>query len=78
MGPRLMDQSTECDAGKKSGTFNVELLHIIMLFEADFNNNNKWLSQAVMQLMETLHGLAPEQYGSQNGKNAGIQCLNNG
>jgi len=28
---------------KMAGNDNVEKLHIIMLFEADFNNNNKWL-----------------------------------
>jgi len=30
----------------------VEKLRIIMLFEADFNNNNKWLGRALMQQAE--------------------------
>jgi len=33
---------------KSPGNFNVEKLRIILLFEADFNSNNKWLGQAVM------------------------------
>jgi len=37
---------------KVAGNCAVEKLHIIMLFEADFNNNNKWIGQAVMQNAE--------------------------
>jgi len=36
----------------------------VMLFKADFNNNNKWLGWAVMQNAKTLDKVAPEQYGS--------------
>jgi len=47
-----------------------------MLFEVDFNSNNKWLGQAVMKAVEQ-HGLmAIEQYGSRKSKLAGSQCLN--
>jgi len=61
---------------KLAGNCWVEKLRIIMLFEADFNNNNKWLGRALMQQAEEQQALADEQYGSRKGKAAGIQCLN--
>jgi len=61
---------------KMAGNCLVEKLHIITLFEADFNNNNKWLGQAIMANAESHQALAVEQYGSCKGKVAGIQCLN--
>jgi len=54
----------------------VEKLRIIMLFEADFNNNNKWLGKAIMAEAEQKEVLTIEQYRSTKGKAAGIQCLN--
>jgi len=61
---------------KQAGNMNVEKLHIILLFKGDFNQNNKWLGQAVMFNTEKFLQMAPEQYSSQNEKSAGIQCLN--
>jgi len=61
---------------KLAGNNNVEKLLIIMLFEADFNNNNKWLGQAAMKLAEEHNLLAPEQYRSRQNKVAITQCLN--
>ncbi len=58
------------------GNFNVEKLRIILLFEGDFNNNNKWLGRAVMFNAEEHQQMAPEQYGSWKEKLADIQCLN--
>jgi len=55
---------------------NIEKLHIIMLFKADFNNNNKWLGRVTMKLAEEYNLLAPEQYGSHKHKAAITQCLN--
>ncbi len=49
---------------KVAGNCSVEKLRIIMLFEADFNNNNKWLGWAVMRNTEKLDKVAPERYGS--------------
>jgi len=49
---------------KSPGNFNVEKLWIILLFEAEFNVNNKWISQAVMRYTELLNLLAEEQYRS--------------
>jgi len=61
---------------KQPGNLNVEKLRIILLFEGDFNNNNKWLGQAVMFHAEEHNLMAPEQYGSRKEKSAAIQCLN--
>jgi len=47
-----------------------------MLFKADFNNNNKWIGQAVMRNAESHNKIASEQYGSRNYKATGTQCLN--
>jgi len=57
---------------------NVEKLRIILLFEADFNANNKWIGQAVMMKAESLNLLADKQYGSRCNKATILQCLNKG
>jgi len=61
---------------KSPGNFNVEKLRIILLFEADFNANNKWLGRAMMLNTKQYNLLAPEQYGSRKQKSAVAQCLN--
>jgi len=48
---------------KQAGNFNVEKLRIILLFEGDFNQNNKWLGRAVMFNVEAHQQMAKEQYG---------------
>jgi len=61
---------------KPVGNDNVEKRRIIMLFEANFNHNNKWLGGATMWVAEKHKMIAPEQYGSRKLKSAGTQCLN--
>jgi len=61
---------------KQTGNININKLHLILLFEGDFNNNNKWLGHVVMFHVEQLQLIAKEQYGSQKEKSATIQCLN--
>jgi len=61
---------------KLAGNDNVEKLCIIMLFKADFNNNNKWIGKQVMLTVEKHGLLALEQYGSRKSKAVGTQCLN--
>jgi len=39
---------------KLAGNCSMEKLRIIMLFEADFNNNNKWLGQAIIKTLKPL------------------------
>jgi len=61
---------------KSPGNYDVERLQIILLFEADCNQNNKWLGRAFMKEAELWDLLAVEQYGSQQYKDAITQCLN--
>jgi len=61
---------------KLIGKGNVEKLHIIMLFEADFNHNNKWLGRVTMDTAENQKLLTPEQYRIRKNKVVGTQCLN--
>jgi len=61
---------------KTTGDFNIEKLRIILLFEANFNANNKWIGRAVMYQVEQAQILAEEQYGSRKLKSAIHQCLN--
>jgi len=58
------------------GNFEVERLHIILLFKADCNQNNKWLGRTFMHKAECCGLLAVEQYGSRRNKDAITQCLN--
>jgi len=61
---------------KTVGNFNIEKLCIILLFKADFNVNNKWISRAVMYQAEQAGLLVEEQFGSHKFKLAIHQCLN--
>jgi len=76
MAPEQWKQTLNVMLKKLAGNDNVEKLRIIMLFKADFNNNNKWLGWVTMQLAEKNNLLTPEQYGSQKNKAAITQCLN--
>jgi len=49
---------------KSPGNFNVEKLCIILLFEADFNHNNKWVGRAIMLNAELARMSVVEQYSS--------------
>jgi len=61
---------------KQTGNININKLRTILLFQGDFNNNNKLLCQAVMFHAEKLQLIAKEQYGSCKEKSATVQCLN--
>jgi len=74
--PKTLAYWTKCYAGEKKGNLNVEKLWIILLFESNFNNNNKWLGRAAMFNVEKQNQMAPEQYSSCKEKSAVIQCLN--
>ena len=53
---------------KKLGLIDVERLRTLVLYEADFNHNNKFLGKAMMEHMQHNSFLAKEQY-SAPGKN---------
>ena len=61
---------------KKPGVVKVSKLRTILLYEADFNHNNKLMGRSMMRYAEANSLLAPEQYGSRRGHSAIYQCLN--
>jgi len=71
-----MEKTINVMLEKLAGNNNMEKLRILMLFKADFNNNNKWLERVTMKLMGAHDLLAPEQYRSWQNKAAITQCLN--
>jgi len=74
--PRRWQQSINVMLEKVAGLNQVDKLHIIHLFEADFNANNKWLGHVIMKKAESKQLLDNEQYGSQKMRSAIAQCLN--
>jgi hypothetical protein len=61
---------------KKPGNYRVTEMRTIILYEADFNQNNKLLGRSMMSHAEHLQQLAPEQYGSRKSLSAIEQGLN--
>lgn len=61
---------------KKPGVLNVDKLRTILLYEPDFNMNNKKLGRDMMRFAEQHQLLAPEQYGSRKSKEAADHGLN--
>jgi hypothetical protein len=62
---------------KKKGYFRVDKLNAILLYEANFNQNNKKkLGRDMMYTAEQLQVVAKEQYRSRKNKAAIEQCLN--
>jgi len=74
--PRRWQKGLNVMLQKQAGNINLETLRIIVLFEADFNTNNKWIGRAVMYKAEQLKALVPEIYSSWKIKAANIQSLN--
>jgi hypothetical protein len=58
---------------KKKGVYNIDKLRAILLYEADFNQNNKKLGRDMMALADAI---APEQFGSRKFLSAVDQSLN--
>ena len=61
---------------KKKGDYRVSKLRAILLYEADFNQNNKRLGREMMYYAEDLKNIAPEQYGSRKNHTAIDHGLN--
>ena len=61
---------------KEHGNFRINRLRTILLYEADYNFNNKVLGRRMMYNAESANILAPEQYGSRKSK-AAIECALN-
>ena len=60
--PQRWQNATDVMILKKLGVYDVEALRTIVLYESDFNHNNKWLGRSMMHKLVTKKRLAPEQY----------------
>jgi hypothetical protein len=74
--PDRWQQGTNVMLEKKPGNFQVDKLRAILLYEPDFNHNNKRLGRDAMYYAEELEQIAKEQYGSRKNRAANDQCLN--
>jgi hypothetical protein len=61
---------------KKPGVRQLSTLRAILLFEADFNQNNKRLGREMLYRAEDSNAVAIEQYGSRKNMSAVDQSLN--
>jgi hypothetical protein len=70
---------------KKPNEFRVSKMRTILLYDAMFNQNNKWIGRSAMRHAEelqqnisspALQPLAPEQFGSRKAHHPMDQCLN--
>ena len=61
---------------KSKGNCRIDKLRKILLYEADFNMNNKYLGRDMMKCAEKGKMLAKEQYGSRKRKTAILHALN--
>jgi hypothetical protein len=61
---------------KKPGTRRLDSLRAILLYEADFNQNNKRLGRKMLFQAEAHDAVAVEQFGSRKNMSASDQSLN--
>jgi hypothetical protein len=74
--PERWQHGVEVMLLKQFNNFHVSKLRAILLFEADFNFNNKRIGRSLMWQAEDMGWLAPEQYGSRRSHSAIDHCLN--
>jgi hypothetical protein len=74
--PNRWQQGIEVMLLKQKNNYHVNKLRAILLFEADFNHNNKRLGRTMMHGAEKNSWLAKEQYGSRKQVSAIDHCLN--
>jgi hypothetical protein len=74
--PRRWQQGIEVMLLKQANNFSIDKLRAILLFEADFNHNNKRIGRCLMQHAEEHQWIAVEQYGSRKQISAIDHCLN--
>ena len=73
--PKRWQKATQLMILKKLGLIDVQKLHTIVLYEADFNHNNKVLGKLMMEHIQKHNFLAKEQY-SDPGKKCIDHVLN--
>ena len=76
ISPDRWQQGTNVMLEKQKGNFRVDKLRAILLYEADFNQNNKKLGREMMFTAEDLKAIAKEQFGSRSRLTAIDQSLN--
>ena len=76
ISPNRWQNDTNVMLEKQKGNFRVDKLRAILLYEADFNQNNKKLGREMMYSAEDLRAIAKEQYGSRSQLTAINQSLN--
>jgi hypothetical protein len=74
--PEQWQHGVEVMLLKQFNNFHVSKLRAILLFEANFNLNNKQIGRSLMWQAEDECWLAPEQYGSRQNYSASDHCLN--
>jgi hypothetical protein len=76
ISPKRWQKGTNVMLEKQKGNNNVAKLRAILLYEADFNQNNKKLGREMMYTAEDIKAIAMEQYGSRAKLSAGDHSLN--
>lgn len=74
--PLRWQHGTDVMLQKQPGNFLVDKLRAILLYESDFNQNNKRYGKDLMNLAEQHNALAIEQFGSRRAMSAIDQSLN--
>lgn len=74
--PDRWKQGIDVMLEKKKGVRQVNKLRAILLYEADFNQNNKLLGKLMLEQAERNGAVAVEQFGSRNQLSAIDQSLN--
>jgi hypothetical protein len=74
--PRRWKKGLDVMLEKKPGVRQVSSLRAILLYKADFNQNNKRLGRDMLYRAEQHHAVAIEQYGSRKNLSAVDQSLN--
>ena len=76
ISPLRWQQGLDIMLQKQQGNFQVEKLRAILLFESDFNQNNKRFGRQLMYIAEKYNAMAMEQFGSRKNMSAIDQSLN--
>ena len=76
ISPLRWQQGLDIMLQKQQGNFQVEKLRAILLYESDFNQNNKRFGRQLMFIAEKYKGMAMEQFGSRKNMSSIDQSLN--
>lgn len=74
--PDWWQQGIDVMLEKKKGVWQINKLRAILLYEADFNQNNKLLGKLMLEQAERFNSVAIEQFGSRKQLLAVDQSLN--